>query len=90
MYVIGIKADGVELVAKNNLHDDMEANEVVYKYTSKRLSAGGEKADYEPKNVQSLYHLRMWTNGFWSVEYRSSVYASTTASQDANKLRLSL
>lgn len=38
MYVIGIKADGVELVAKNNLHDDMEANEVVYKYTSKRLS----------------------------------------------------
>lgn len=54
-----------------------------------RLSIGGEQADYEPKNVQSLYHLRMWTNGWWSVEYRSSVYASMTASEEANKLRLS-
>ena len=41
MYVIGIRADGEEIEAKSNLHDYMEAYEVEYKYTYKRLSAGG-------------------------------------------------
>ena len=79
MYVIGIKADGVDLVAKNNLHDDMEANEVVYKYTSKRLSAGGAPNNWDWAMMRVGWHpdygkiLMIWNWPYYSRSYESPV-----------------